>query len=72
MKSKLESFEMSLYRRILSTSWTAGITNVEILRKMKKEMEVISTVKIRKLQYLGQEMCIRDRLSPETSQARKN
>ena len=33
---KLESFEMWFYRRILSISWTAHITNVEVLRKMKK------------------------------------
>ena len=33
---KLESFEMWLYRRILSISWTPHITNVEILRKIGK------------------------------------
>ena len=44
---------MWLYRRILCTSWTALITNVEVLKKMKNEREVINTVKIRKFQYLG-------------------
>ena len=28
---KLDSFEMCLYHRILSISWTAHITNVEVL-----------------------------------------
>ena len=37
---------MWLYSRILSISWTAHTTNVEVLRKMKKEREVINTVKI--------------------------
>ena len=49
---KLEFFEMWLYRRILTISWTAHITNAEVLRKVKKERKVINTVKIRKLQYL--------------------
>ena len=44
---------MWLYHRILNISWTAHITNVEVLRKMRKERVVIKTVKIRKLQYQG-------------------
>ena len=44
---------MWLYRRILSISWTVHTTNIEVLRKMKKDREVVTTVKIRKLQYLG-------------------
>ena len=48
---KLESFEMWLYRRILTILWTAHITNVEVLRKMKKERELINTVKIRTVSY---------------------
>ena len=31
--NKLETFEMWLYRIILSISWTAHVTNVEVLRK---------------------------------------
>ena len=45
--------EIWLCRRILSISWSAHITNPEVLRKMKIEMEVTNTVKIRKLYYLG-------------------
>ena len=38
----LETLEMWLYRRILNISWTAHITNVEVLGKMKKERQVIT------------------------------
>ena len=44
------------YRRILTISWTAHISNIEVLRKMKEEREVINTVKIGKLQCLGHAM----------------
>uniref|UniRef100_A0A8D8SMX4 Craniofacial development protein 2 n=1 Tax=Cacopsylla melanoneura TaxID=428564 RepID=A0A8D8SMX4_9HEMI len=50
---KLDAFEMWLYRRILRIPWTAKVTNKDVLRRMKKEMEVLNTVKVRKLQYLG-------------------
>lgn len=47
---------MWLYRRILRVPWTAHVPNIEILRRMKKEKEVLPTVKARKIQYLGQIM----------------
>uniref|UniRef100_A0A8D8T8A4 Craniofacial development protein 2 n=1 Tax=Cacopsylla melanoneura TaxID=428564 RepID=A0A8D8T8A4_9HEMI len=50
---KLEAFELWLYRRILRLSWTHKVTNKEVLQRMKKEPEIINTVKKRKLQYLG-------------------
>jgi hypothetical protein len=50
---KLNSFEMWCYRRIHRISWTEKVTNIEVLQRMKKECEVIKTVKIRKIQYLG-------------------
>ena len=53
---------MRFYRRILSISWTGHITNVDVLSNMKKEREVIDTVKIRKLQYLGHVMRNEQRL----------
>ena len=40
---KLESFETWLYRRILTISWTAHITNIKVPRKIKKEREVTHT-----------------------------
>ena len=35
----------------LSISWTAHVTNVEVLRKTKKEREVINTEKVRTVSY---------------------
>lgn len=53
LSKRLEAFEMWLYRRILKVPWTDHVTNVDILKKMKKEKEVLTIVKTRKIQYLG-------------------
>lgn len=50
---KLESFERWTYRRILKILWTEHVTNNEVMRRINKEMEIIETIKTRKLQYLG-------------------
>lgn len=50
---RLESFELWVYRRMLKISWTARVTNTEVMKRINKEMEIIETIKIRKLQYLG-------------------
>lgn len=50
---KLEAFELWMYRRILKIPWVDRITNAEVMRRMCKEKEIISTIKKRKLQYLG-------------------
>lgn len=50
---KLEAFELWLYRRMLKIPWTQKVTNIEVLRRMKKEPELVNTVKCRKLGYLG-------------------
>lgn len=50
---KIEAFEMRLYRRMMRISWTEHITNEEVLRRMNKQKEIVNTIKIRKLQYLG-------------------
>lgn len=50
---KLEAFEMWIYRRILRVSWIDKVTNVEILRRLDKETEIVKTIKTRKLGYLG-------------------
>lgn len=51
--NKLQAFEMWCYRRMLRISWTEKRTNVEVLREMGKERELITSIKARKLQYLG-------------------
>jgi Reverse transcriptase (RNA-dependent DNA polymerase) len=50
---KLEAFEMWIYRRMLRISWVQHVTNRDVLRRMDKETEILKTVKIRKLEYLG-------------------
>jgi len=46
---KIEAFELWLYRRILKIPWTARITNAEVLKRMKKDTELVNAIKIRKL-----------------------
>lgn len=53
---RLEAFEMWCYRRILRISWVDRITNVEVLRRMGKDCDILNTVKGRKLEYLGHVM----------------
>lgn len=52
-EKRLEAFELWLYRRILRVSWIERITNDEILQRMEKDREILTTIKTRKLQYLG-------------------
>ena len=51
--SRLDAFEMWIYRRVLKTSWTENITNEEVLRRMETGGEIVRQFKTRKLQYLG-------------------
>uniref|UniRef100_A0A8D8XGR6 Uncharacterized protein n=1 Tax=Cacopsylla melanoneura TaxID=428564 RepID=A0A8D8XGR6_9HEMI len=51
--SRLDAFELWLYRRILRIPWTQKVTNIEVLQRMKKSRELVNIVKCRKLQYLG-------------------
>ena len=51
--SRLDAFEMWVYRRVLKISWTEKITNEEVLRRMGIGREIVRQFKTRKLQYLG-------------------
>ena len=51
--SRLDAFEMWVYRRVLKISWTDKITNEEVLRRMGTDREIVRQFKTRKLQYLG-------------------
>ncbi|CAG9839537.1 unnamed protein product [Diabrotica balteata] len=53
MCRKLKAFDMWLYRRILKIPWTDRVTNEEVLRRMNKDREVLTTIKSRKLQFFG-------------------
>ena len=50
---KMESFEMWCYRRMLRISWKDRVRNEQVLLRMEKRPEIIKTIKVRKLQYLG-------------------
>lgn len=51
--TKLEAFEMWLYRRMLKIPWTARKTNEEILRMVQRDRELLTTIKRKKAAYLG-------------------
>ncbi|CAG9831796.1 unnamed protein product, partial [Diabrotica balteata] len=53
MCRKLEAFEMYLYQRMFKIPWTDRVTNEEVLRRMNKNREVLTTIKSRKLQFFG-------------------
>lgn len=50
---RIQPFEIWVYRRMLRISWVDQITNKEVLRTGNTELELISTIKPRNLQYLG-------------------
>ena len=53
LEKRIEAFEMYLYRRILRISWIERVRNIEVLDKMHKNKELMSTIKERKLRYIG-------------------
>ncbi|KAF6217287.1 hypothetical protein GE061_001641 [Apolygus lucorum] len=56
MERKLVASEMYIYRCILRISWMDRVTNVEVLRRVGKSVELLLTVKERKTQYNGHVM----------------
>ena len=51
--SRLDAFEMWIYRRVLKISWTEKITNEAVLRRAGTGRESVRQFNGRKLQYLG-------------------
>ena len=51
--SRLDAFEIWIYRRVLKISWMEKITNEEVLRRMGTDRDILRQFKMRKLQYLG-------------------
>ena len=51
--SRLDAFEVWVYRRVLKISWTEKIANEEVLRRMGTGREIVRQFKTRKLHYLG-------------------
>ena len=50
---KLESFEITCYRKILRISWTQHRTNESVFEELGTSRELLETIKKRKLQYFG-------------------
>ena len=50
---RLDAFEMKGLRKVLCVSWTAKKTNEWVLNKAGVKMELLDTVKARKLAYYG-------------------
>ncbi|XP_045783253.1 uncharacterized protein LOC123879530 [Maniola jurtina] len=53
LRKKIDAFEMWTYRRMLHISWTAKVSNAEVLARMQKKTELVKTIKQRKISYLG-------------------
>lgn len=53
---RLEAFEMWCYRRILKISWIDKVRNLDILKHLNKNTEILCTIKRRKLEYFGHVM----------------
>lgn len=51
--NKIEALEMWIHRRILKIPWVARQTNEQVLERARVERELLTTIKIRKLSYLG-------------------
>jgi len=52
-ETRLDAAEMKGLRKILRVSWTAKKTNEWVLNKAGVKMELLDTVKARKLAYYG-------------------
>ena len=55
-ETRLDAFEMKGLRKIFRVSWTAKKTNEWVLNKAGVKMELLDTVKARKLAYYGHTM----------------
>ncbi|CAH2235402.1 jg5970 [Pararge aegeria aegeria] len=51
--NRIEAFEMWTFRRMLATSWTLKVSNEDVLRRVNQRRELLHTMKIRKVAYLG-------------------
>ena len=52
-KTKLESAEMWLYRRLLRISWTEKRTNESVLSQLGTKKNILSDINKRRLKYIG-------------------
>ena len=50
---RIDAFELWCYRRLLRVPWTAGRSNLSILKKISPEYSLVGLMLKLKLQYLG-------------------
>jgi hypothetical protein len=53
----MESFEMLCLRRMEKNNWTDYVKNEEVLHRVKKERNILHTVKSRKANWIGHILC---------------
>ncbi|KAI5700378.1 hypothetical protein M8J77_008043 [Diaphorina citri] len=54
MERRINALEMWFYRRMLKISWRDKVTNIDVLRRMKKKnCELLRIIKQRKVSYAG-------------------
>ncbi|CAH2208118.1 jg7888, partial [Pararge aegeria aegeria] len=53
LRKRIEAFEIRTFRRMLAISWTLKVSNEEVLRRVNQRRELLHTIKIRKVAYLG-------------------
>ena len=51
--TKLQSFEMWAYRKMMKISWRKKKTNEEVLKLADERLHIIQTIKKRKITYFG-------------------
>jgi len=49
----LQSFEMCCWRRLEKIGWTSKVRNEEVLQRVKEEVNILRTVKVRKANWIG-------------------
>lgn len=52
-RSRLEAFEMWIWRKLLNIMWRDHITNIEVLARIGEERYLIECIEIRKINWLG-------------------
>jgi len=60
-EDKLQAMEMWIYRRLQKISWTAKMSNEEVLRKLGKERKLLKTIRQRQMNFFGH-ICRNDSL----------
>ena len=50
---RIEAFEMWIWRKMEKISWTAKVSNSEVLSRVKENRCIISTINQRKRRWLG-------------------